>query len=184
MTDTYTQKLNAGALFPAIDVNLLNGEKRTLGQPQSGFDWQLIVVYRGKHCPLCTQYLNQLQSFKAKLAETGVDLIAVSADSAEQLKLHLPQLTVDFPIAYGLSLAQMKRLGLYISDPRSPEETDHPFAEPAIFVVNNQGTIQVVDLSNNPFVRPEIAALTNGLTWIRNPKNNYPIRGMHRDYID
>ncbi len=37
-----------------------------------------------------------------------------------------------------------------------------------------------VDISNNPFVRPELSALVNGLRWIRNPDNNYPIRGMHR----
>ena len=69
----------------------------------------------------------------------------------------------------------MKQLGLYISHPRSAEETDHPFAEPGLFVINDSGTVQVVDISNNPFVRPELEALTSGLAWIR--KNTYPIRG-------
>ena len=72
----------------------------------------------------------------------------------------------------------MQQLGLYISDPRSPKETDHPFAEPGLFVVNVQGTLQVVDISNNPFVRPDLKTLVSGLKWIRNPDNNYPIRGM------
>ncbi len=68
---------------------------------------------------------------------------------------------------------------VYISDPRSPQETDHPFSEPALFVVNNEGNVHVADISNNPFVRPELETLVSGLGWIRNPDNNYPIRGMH-----
>jgi len=177
---TYTNKLHAGSKFPTLTATLISGEQVELGKPQNGADWQLIVVYRGRHCPLCTKYLNQLEGYKETLLATGVDLIAVSGDSKAQLESHREQLEVSFPLAYGLSLEQMKTLGLYISDPRSEQETDHPFAEPAIFVVNNEGTIQVTDISNNPFVRPELQALVNGLGWIRNPDNNYPIRGMHK----
>lgn len=180
MTNEYTQKLHAGAAFPEITVELNDGGKRVLGKPENGLSWQMVVVYRGRHCPLCTKYLNQLESFKQKLIDTGVDLIAVSGDSKTQLDSHAEQLEVSFPLAYGLTIEQMKSLGVYISDPRSPQETDHPFAEPGLFVVNEEGTVQVVDISNNPFVRPELEALTNGLAWIRNPDNNYPIRGMHK----
>ena len=104
----------------------------------------------------------------------------MSGDSKQQLTSHMTDLEVNFPIAYGLTLSQMKQLGLYISDPRSAEETDHSFAEPGLFVVNEQGKVQVVDISNNPFVRPELQSLISGLGWIRNPANNYPIRGMHQ----
>ena len=180
MNPNYTNKLHAGVVFPELEVRLLNGEMTKLGKPEEGMDWQLVVVYRGRHCPLCTKYLNQLQEFKASLQQIGVGIIAVSGDNKAQLESHLEQLDLDFPLAYGLSVEHMEELGLYISDPRSQQETDHPFAEPGLFVVNQQGKIQVVDISNNPFVRPELQALVNGLTWIRNPDNNYPIRGMHR----
>ncbi len=69
-------------------------------------------------------------------------------------------LDVSFPLYHSLTVAQMQQLGLYISNPRSEKETDHPFAEPGLFVVNQEGLIQVIDISNNPFVRPE----PNGLT--------------------
>ena len=176
---TYTNKLHAGSTFPELTATLLNGEKISLGKPQNGADWQLVVVYRGRHCPLCTKYLNQLETFKEKLLATGVDLVAVSGDSKVQLESHIEQLDVSFPLAYGLTVEQMQELGLYISDPRSSQETDHAFPEPGLFVVNRVGEIQVVDVSNNPFVRPELQSLVNGLGWIRNPDNNYPIRGMH-----
>ena len=177
---TYTDKLHPGSMFPDITATLLNGDSVTLGKPGQGADWQLVLVYRGRHCPMCTRYLHALEQAKASLAEIKVDIVAVSGDSEAQLQAHLEQLKVSFPIAYGLTLEQMKALGLFISDPRSPQETDHPFAEPGLFVVNAEGNIQVIDISNNPFVRPDLTTLVNGLAWIRNPENNYPIRGMHR----
>jgi len=139
----------------------------------------MVVVYRGRHCPMCTRYLNQLEGFVAELAEIGVDVAAVSGDSPAQLARHRDKLDVTFPLFRGLSVAQMKEIGLYISDPRSPQETDHPFSEPGLFVINEHGTLQVIDISNNPFVRPELKTLVSGLRWIRDPENNYPIRGTH-----
>lgn len=170
-------KLNAGDIFPTIQVTLLDGSNATLGQPRGNATWQAVFVYRGKHCPLCTKYLNELEGYKQALADSGVEILAVSADSKQQLEAQTEQLTTSFPIAYGLTEQQMKTLGLYISIPRSEQETDHNFAEPALFVINEHGGLQIVDLSNNPFVRPELQSLVNGIGWIRHPDNNYPIRG-------
>jgi hypothetical protein len=69
----------------------------------------------------------------------------------------------------------MRTLGLYLSDPRSPQETDRPFAEPGLFVVNADGKVQVIDVSNAPYSRPDLAGLLNGIKNTRE-KNN-PIRG-------
>ena len=173
-----TYKLQAGDRFPTLTVPDANGAVRDLSKPAGDSDWMMVVVYRGRHCPMCTRYLNNLEPLVANLAKIGIDVAAVSGDSAEQLAQHREKLNVTFPLHHGLSLEQMKSLGLYISDPRSPQETDHPFAEPGLFVVNEHGTLQVVDISNNPFVRPELETLVSGLRWIRDPKNNYPIRGM------
>ena len=170
-------KIVAGAEFPRISASNLHGELIELGAPAGDADWKLVVVYRGRHCPLCTKYLNQLEGFTDDLRNIGVDVVAVSGDSREQLEDHKEKLDVSFPLLYGLSIEQMKQLGVYISHPRSPQETDHPFAEPGLFVVNSEGQVQVVDVSNNPFVRPELGQLVSGLAWIRNPENNYPIRG-------
>jgi hypothetical protein len=49
-----------------------------------------------------------------------------------------------------------------------------------LFVINERRQVQVVDLANNPFVRPELDRLLSGLEWIKNPDNNYPIRGTYR----
>ncbi len=175
----FSQKLQAGSTFPDISVTDLHGKTHTLGQPGEGKDWQMVVVYRGKHCPICTKYLNKLEKHKNKLMDTGVDIIAVSADSKAQLESHLDDLSVDFTLGYGLTEDNMKALGLYISDPRSEQETDHAFAEPALFVVDQKGIIRIIDISNAPFSRPDVDILVDGLQWLRKPDNDYPIRGTH-----
>lgn len=183
MTTNYTPKLHAGSIFPTIDVTTLDGDTVTLGKPQGSATWQLVVIYRGQHCPLCSKYLNELKQYREQLESIGVDIVAVSADSKEQLHAHTTRTdkhhfeALNFPVGYGLTLDDMQALGLYISEPRNAEETDHDFAELGLFVINEHGTVQVADISNNPFVRPELSTLINGLVWIRNPDNNYPIRG-------
>lgn len=176
----YTNKIHSGAVFPALPVQNLDGETMDISKPGGDADWRMIIVYRGVHCPLCTMYLNKLEESIAALADIGVDVAAVSADSKEQLEAHLERLDVNYPFYYGLTLEQMKHLGLYISVPRSDKETDHLFPEPGLFVINADGHLQVIDIANNPFTRAEPEALVSSLAWIRNPENNYPIRGTHQ----
>ncbi len=176
----HAKKIEAGSIFPDLLAKSLDGEEVNISKPKGDADWQLVVVYRGKHCPMCTKYLNKLENYIQPLSDIGIDTAVVSADSKDQLTEHLNKLEVSFSLYYGLTIQQMQNLGLYISHPRSEKETDHPFAEPGLFVINSQGQVQVIDISNNPFVRPELETLVNGLTWIRNPDNNYPIRGTYK----
>lgn len=172
-----TDKLPAGSQFPHLIVRQLGGGELTLGTPQEGCDWQMVVVYRGSHCPMCTNYLKELETLLPEFQALGVDIVAVSADpehkAADQIALVQP----GYRVGFDLGLDQMHRLGLYVSDPRSARETDRPFAEPGIFVVNADGQVQVTDISNAPFARPDLKTLLGGLRFIRNPDNNYPIRG-------
>ena len=168
-------KLEAGSHFPSITVPLLGGGNTDLSKPQNGHDWKLVIVYRGKHCPLCTQYLGTLNELLDKFNEAGVDVVAVSGDPAEKAQIQMDIVKPDFPVAYGLTIEQMEQLGVYISNPRSPQETDRPFAEPGLFVINEKGEIQILDISNAPFARPDLNGILGGIQFVR--QNAYPIRG-------
>ncbi|MEM9462834.1 MAG: redoxin domain-containing protein [Myxococcota bacterium] len=170
-----TPAIGPGSEFPPLPAANLDGTTTDISKPAQGADWTMVVVYRGQHCPLCTRYLNRLTSFVPRLREIGIHVVAVSGDSKQQLEGHLERLDINFPIHYGLTTEQMQALGVHISAPRSEKETDHPFAEPGLFVINEKGTVQVIDTSNNPFVRPDLEALVSGLSWIRS--HDYPIRG-------
>ena len=174
-----TSKLHAGAEFQPLPVRNGQDEVVDISKPTGDADWQMVVVYRGRHCPLCTKFLNNLAGFRQRLQDIGIDIAAVSADSKEQMEEHLGRLDVNFPFHFGLTIEQMQELGLYISIPRSEQETDHNFPEPGLFLVNGEGRLQVVDISNNPFARPDLEVFVSGLEWIRAPENNYPIRGTY-----
>jgi len=177
MTNT---KFAAGDEFPEITLPKVGGGELILGQPLNGNDWQMVVVYRGKHCPLCTKYLQRLEQLKESFFEVRVDIVAVSADDETKASAHVSDMGLSFPVAYDLSIENMQTLGLYISHPRSPQETDKPFAEPGIYVINDKGQVQVTDISNAPFSRPELEPFVSGLRFIRDPENNYPIRGTYQ----
>ena len=87
-----TPKLQAGDRFPSLEVAGADGV-RDLSKPIDG-TWMMVVVYRGRHCPMCTKYLNQLEPFIGDLKDIGVDVAAVSGDSAEQLAQHRVKLVV------------------------------------------------------------------------------------------
>ncbi len=175
-----TSKLHAGSEFQSLNAHDDTGELVDISKPTGEADWQMVVVYRGRHCPLCTKFLNGLADYRQRLLDIGIDVAAVSADSKEQLDEHRARLEVNFPLFHGLTLEQMEDLGLYISVPRSEQETDHNFAEPGLFVINTDGKLQVADISNNPFARPDLEVFVSGLEWIRNPENNYPVRGTYK----
>ena len=145
-------------------------------EPASEFGWRILVVYRGKHCPLCKAYLDTLNEMRTDFESSGIRIAAVSADPQGKAETQVAECGWTFPVGYDLSLPQMKKLGLYISEPRSRQETDRPFSEPALFVINPEGNIQIVDISNAPFARPDLKSLLKGLQFIIS--NNYPIRGL------
>lgn len=137
--------------------------------------WQVAVVYRGAHCPLCRKYLATLDSLLEDFREAGAEVIAISGDPRERAGKEAAEEGWRFPVACELSKDQMRQLGLHVSEPRSPQETDRPFPEPGLFVTNPDGLLQIVDSSNAPFARPDLQGVLNGLKFIQD--KDYPIRG-------
>ncbi|MEM7169899.1 MAG: peroxiredoxin-like family protein [Pseudomonadota bacterium] len=166
------QKLAAGAAMPELEVPSLAGTTAQIGGTGR---WQMVLIYRGKHCPLCDNYLAELQEMAGKFAERDVDLLVVSGDPQEKASAQAEKIGLDIPVAYDMSVEQMRRLGLYVSTPRSPQETDRPFAEPGLFVVNPEGNLQILDISNSPFSRPNLNSILGGIAYSQD--NGYPIRG-------
>ena len=107
-----------GTQFTPVTVPQLGGGDLTLGTASDGYDWQLIVVYRGRHCPICTRYLSEIEAIVPELNSLGIEVVAVSADSAERATGQIADAGVTFPVGHSLTVAQMTQLGLYISSPR------------------------------------------------------------------
>lgn len=170
-----TTKLHPGQPFAPIVLQQLDGAPFTVGAPGG---WQALFVIRGQHCPICKSYLEEIEKRRSTFTDLGVSVAAVSADSEAQTRITAEATTPGFPLLYGMDEPMMHALGLYVSEPRSPQETDHRFAEPGLFVVNPEGTLQIVDVANAPFVRPDLDRLIGGLRFVM--EKQYPIRGTCR----
>ena len=170
-------KLSSGSRLPEFTLPLVTGGEITLGHPIKRGNWQVVFIYRGLHCPICKTYLKKLENLKGKFPDVGAEMVAVSGDPEHKAKEMVKETGAMFPVAYGLTITQMKELGLYISLPRSKEETDQPFPEPAMFAVNPEGKVQLIDMSNTPFNRSDPEELLDTLQWIQ--ENDYPIRGTY-----
>jgi hypothetical protein len=66
-----TDKLKSGERLPDVTVPQLGGGELRLGVPVDDHDWQMVVVYRGKHCPICKTYLAELERVAPEFERMG-----------------------------------------------------------------------------------------------------------------
>lgn len=163
-----------GTDFPRVALPTIAGGSVTLGQPSSGQS-QLIVVYRGLHCPICKKYLGQLNNMRADFEAMAVEIVAVSTDPKGKAEQFSEEAHLDLTVAYDLSIEQARELGLFISTPLSAQETDAPFAEPGVFFVRPDGSLHFSDVASAPFCRPDLEMIKKGVGYIS--EKGYPPRG-------
>ena len=168
-----TPKPTPGTPLSPMSFPKLGGGALTVGGARE--NWTLFVVYRGKHCPRCKAYLNTLNDMADDWRAAGIDIAVVSADPLEKAAADQEEFGWGFDLGYGMTEDQMEALGLYISDPLSPDETDRRFAEPGVFVLWPDGTQFLVAISNGPAARPDLHQLLDGMVFSQ--KHNRPPRG-------
>jgi peroxiredoxin len=154
------ERFDAGKPFPRITWLTVGGGELTVAREKG---WRMLVVYRGSHCGLCRKYLGELNGLVDRFAERAISVCAVSADSRDKAESEAREERWRFRVAYDLSVDEMRALALYVSEPESSSEADRPFAEPALFIVNPDGTTQVVAITNAPFSRPDLGTVLEGL---------------------
>ncbi len=167
-------KLSTGQPFPQTTASRLGGGEITLGDAPAA---QLIIVYRGQHCPVCKTYLGKLEALLPRFSAENISVVVASADSEEQAKGFMDEIGYTGDVAFGLTIPQMQSLGLHLSAPRTPPETDHVFPEPGLFFVNEEGLLSLVDIGSAPFLRPDLEGVLNGIIFTR--EKGFPIRGRY-----
>ncbi len=160
--------------FPTLVLPTVSGESLVLGQPPQG-QWQLLVIYRGLHCPICKKYLSQVNDMKADFDKMNVQIVVVSTDPEEKAKKFAHESDLKFEVAYDLSVDQARDLGLYISIPLDSAETDRPFAEPGMFFIRPDGGLHFSEVTSVPFCRPDLEMIKMGIGVIQ--EKDYPARG-------
>jgi peroxiredoxin len=166
---------------PALKVPLTGGSRFVLGAaPGERFD--LVVFYRGLHCPICAKYLIELERLAPQFAERGVQIIAVSSDVEERAKLMAEKVSASgIKFGYGLNLHSARQWGLYISTSRGKTsigiEEPGLFSEPGVFLVRPDGTLYYGAVQTMPFARPQFQDLLGAIDFAI--KADYPARGEY-----
>ncbi len=142
----------------------------------------VVCFYRGLHCPICANYLTELEKRTPEFAERGVGTIAISTDGEDRARAMAEKIGAKaLRFGYGLSLAQAREWGLYISTSRGTTsigiEEPALFAEPGLFMVTPDRSLYYGSVQTMPFVRPHFSELVAALDFAI--AKNYPARGEY-----
>lgn len=142
----------------------------------------LVCFYRGLHCPVCGNYLKELERLTPAFQERGVRTIAMSSGGEERARQMADKIGAEhLRIGYGLSLSVARQWGLYISASRGKTsigiEEPELFSEPGVFLIRPDQTVYWLSVQSMPFARPIFAEMVQALDFVI--KNDYPARGEY-----
>lgn len=142
----------------------------------------VVCFYRGLHCPICANYLTELEKRTPEFAERGVGTIAISTDGEDRTRAMADKIGAKaLRFGYGLSLAKAREWGLYISTSRGTTsigiEEPALFSEPGLFMVTPDRSLYYGSVQTMPFVRPHFSELVAALDFAI--AKNYPARGEY-----
>jgi len=175
------QSLMPREAVPGLNVPLTTGGNYVLGEnPAETFD--LIVFYRGLHCPICTKYLLELERLAQDYATRGVNIIAVSSDEEDRGRQMAEKVKANvIKFGYGLNLSNARQWGLYISTSRGKTsigiEEPELFSEPGVFLIKPDNTLYYGAVQTMPFARPPFQDLLGAIDFAI--ANDYPARGEY-----
>lgn len=161
----YNYALLPGSHFPRISLKDTTGEDLDLSA--NGEHPKLVVFYRGAFCPFCESHLTYLKAETTKLAAEKIEVVALSADTlAAATQVTERHGGLPFPLGFGLTVSQMRTLGLFISHPKNYQPQEQEFCEPAYFLLTPDNRIKYMELASMPMGgRVNVDSLIAGYKW-------------------
>jgi peroxiredoxin len=164
---------------PSLEFDLLGGGRWSL-RDDTPERFNMLVFYRGFHCPICRRYTSELDGMIGEFDKRGVSTVITSNDTQERAQMTkdawgLPKLK----IGYGVPLEMSRAWGLYVSTSRGKTSAgvDEPalFAEPGLFLVKPDKSLYWASISTMPFARPHFPEILQAIDFVIS--KDYPARG-------
>ena len=181
-----TSRVQTNAQAPALNLSTLSGKTFNLSNEKPD-SFTIVVFYRGLHCPICINYLQEIEENFETMTHAGINLVAVSMDPKEKAQATVDKVAtnMDLPdssqfktrIAYGLTESDARTWGLYLSSKIEGSSEPDVFSEPGLFVMRPDNTVFMAQVQSAPLARPNIAQLVGGLSYAKEHK--YPARGTY-----
>lgn len=171
---TPARTLRPGAPAPALTLPLVGGETFRLADATPRL-FTMLVFNRGLHCPVCHAQLAELDRRCDELAEKGIDVVSISAETEQRATQMQTEWGIEkVPIAYGLSEAQLRAWGLFVS--RAINDSEPPvFNEPGLFLISPDASVYYESILSMPVGRPRLDDLLGGIAFWT--EHDYPARG-------
>lgn len=167
--------LKPGSTAPDIDLPLTIEARFALAD-QTPDAFTMLVFYRGKHCPICKKYLEEIGGRLDDFTSRGINVFAVSMDSEDRaMVVDSEWKTGNLSLAHSLPEEQAREWGLYISEGRADSEEPDVFSEPGLFLLKPDRTVHFAQTQNAPWTRPSLDDLLKGIDFTLD--KDYPTRG-------
>ncbi|MCH8105500.1 MAG: AhpC/TSA family protein [Proteobacteria bacterium] len=163
---------------PELNVDTLQGSWSLNDQKPKNFN--MLVFYRGLHCPICSKYIGELDKLAEDFAESGVSILALSSDGKERAQQAYENWGLKkLNLGYDVSVEQAQAWGLHRSAGRGKTsagiEEPAEFSEPGLFLTRPDNTLYWGQISTMPFARPHFRDILGALGFVL--ANDYPARG-------
>lgn len=163
---------------PALDVDTLNGSWSLADQNPENFT--MVVFYRGRHCPICSKYVGELDKLASDFTEIGVSILVLSSDLRERAEAARDDWDLsNLDIGFGVTVEQARDWGLHRSAGRGLTsigiEEPAEFHEPGLFIIRPDNSLYWAQVQTMPFARPHFREIIGALKFAL--ENDYPARG-------
>lgn len=138
--------LKAGAVFPALTINLAEGDTLDVREEFAG-SFGVVLFYRGSWCPYCNAQLRAFQRAGDRFAEVGIKVVALSTDDEAATKELVEKHKLTFPVGHSADAhALAEATGAFVNDePLHLQSTG--------FVLAPDGTVVTAVYSNGAIGR-------------------------------
>lgn len=169
--------LQVGANLPAVELRAADGKPIAL-KTLSERGALLVVFYRGGWCPYCNFQIRELTRAMPELSKRGVTPVAISVDQVSEAAKTRAGYDVPFPILSDPDLEahdgfrvtrfvgteELTKLGGYGIDlEKASGRTHHKIAVPAIFLVDDEGTVRWAHADEDYKTRPSVPQLLGAI---------------------
>ncbi|MFO8028916.1 MAG: peroxiredoxin-like family protein [Cyclonatronaceae bacterium] len=144
-----------GTDMPEVTLRTISGEPAALREmyPDTPV---MVIFYRGGWCPFCSRHLAELATMVEDIHELGLEIVAVSPDSPDQLRESLGGHDTDYTLLSDADRTAARRFGIafQVTDPERVSEladrTGHTttpegnyiFPVPAVFILDSDKVIR------------------------------------------
>ncbi len=164
---------------PGLEVPTIDGKTWALAERKPE-NFTMLVFYRGLHCPVCANYMRDIDGKLDSFQALGVEVIAISTDDEERASATPEKWGLEnIVIGHSLSIERAREWGLYVSSSRGKTSAgiEEPtlFNEPGLFLVRPDGVLYAAVTGSMPFARPHFSDVLKSLEFII--EKSYPARG-------